>query len=1392
MIGFSAPAVLAVVGGLLVVLVGFIPYLAWSCRRRGRFGAGHAFLVGCAAVYVLALWTYTILPLPDPALVCADPSTPQLRPLQFLRDLASASRGGGSVSAVLMQLVLNVLLFVPLGMLLRHLCCRGFVVTVLLGLAASGLIELTQLTGNWGLYPCAYRLMDVDDLIANTTGTALGFLAAPALRLVPGQEVADPGRPQPVTWLRRVLGMVADVLLVEIGSVLLWILLGSVLLSTGAMSRTEVADAEGIRATLTLLVAAALLVVVPLAGRGATPGQRIVLVRPQAQSGDPPSVGQRLVRAAAGSGGYVLLETVGTLTGLGLLGGAAWVLGVSSLIVATLGDHRGLSGMVARLRVVDGRTPRVEMTDAERWAAMPELRRLWLAVVAGGAVAYLVVLALLDTAGSSPLAAGALLVVLVLVALAQVAFLLLNGLAMTRREGRSLGNLLTLLLGLALVGLTAVTVVVVALAPPPVVVLVGAAWLLVAYLGLLFWSFVLYGLLYARRDPDPGADSVVVLGSGIFGTRVPPLLAARLRRGREVLEAELARGGDAVLVCSGGQGPGEDVPEAVAMSDHLVAAGADPALVRRETASRSTEAPPEPGAAADGGARRPGRGRHQRLPRLPRRDHHPRAGTPGPGRGRPDRAVLPAERGPAGVRRGPGAPAVAPRGGGGPRGGSRRTSRGRVPVTGVPRAPASPARLLPPGAGAGYNSGMATAATLPRARQGSGPARETRHGGAPFVLPVLLAVSILYLELLLRLGTGAPFLGGGLLYLTLFAGVAALVALLVISFLHGWARVVLTGTFLVLVTLLFMAQLVYHDVFGTYFTVFSAVRGGQVAQFTDVIGLAISRNAVLLLLCAVPLLLLALLPKRSPAMSYRFGWFARSVAALLALLLHGVGMVAMSVGSQGHASAYDAYHRSSEPVASVEQLGLLTTTRLDLQRTLLGFEPELAPPPMTLAPRLPADRDEPADQGPPTPAGGSTRAVPEPVAHGENAMDIDFAALGADTDDEVLRSMHDYFGSLTPSAKNDHTGRFEGYNLVFLTAEAFSHYAVDEEVTPTLYRMAEEGYTFTDFYNPVWGVSTSDGEYVATTGLIPKSGVWSMLVSGENSMPFAMGNQLGRLGYTTKAYHDHTFDYYGRDISHPNLGYDYKALGNGLDVTPTWPESDVEMIDITTKEYVHDEPFHAYYMTVSGHLLYNWGGNFIAGKNRDLVQDLPYGEAGKAYMATQIELDRALELLLDRLQQAGVADRTLIVLSADHYPYGLEKKDLDDLAGHEVDERFELHRSSLIIYSPGMEHEVIEEPVASMDIIPTLSNLLGLEFDSRLLMGRDVFSGADPLVVFNDRSFITEKGRYDSRTGEFTPVGGADVPDGYRQSVSEEVDRKFWFSAQILDRDYYRLVVDRR
>lgn len=256
------------------------------------------------------------------------------------------------------------------------------------------------------------------------------------------------------------------------------------------------------------------------------------------------------------------------------------------------------------------------------------------------------------------------------------------------------------------------------------------------------------------------------------------------------------------------------------------------------------------------------------------------------------------------------------------------------------------------------------------------------------------------------------------------------------------------------------------------------------------------------------------------------------------------------------------------------------------------------------------------------------------------------------------------------------------------------------------------------------------------------------------------------------------------------MGYDYKGIGNGLKMSKSWPRSDIEMMEITIPEYIDEQPFHTYYMTVSGHMQYNFIGNNMAMKNKDYVKDLPYTEAGRAYIATQIEFDRAMKYLLEQLEQAGIADKTLIAISADHYPYGLEDQEIDDLAGHVVEKNFELYKSTFILYTKGMEPVTIEKPCSSLDIIPTLSNILALEYDSRLLMGRDIFSDSEPLVIFSNRSFITDKGRYDAVEQEFFPADGQQVNDEYIDSILEIIDRKFYYSAKILDTDYYEQVLE--
>ncbi|MDD3613417.1 MAG: sulfatase-like hydrolase/transferase [Caldicoprobacterales bacterium] len=653
-----------------------------------------------------------------------------------------------------------------------------------------------------------------------------------------------------------------------------------------------------------------------------------------------------------------------------------------------------------------------------------------------------------------------------------------------------------------------------------------------------------------------------------------------------------------------------------------------------------------------------------------------------------------------------------------------------------------------------------------------------------FSLLLYTIISIVYMELLLRILVKASFISKGLVISLLFAMAFAILIYLLISIFRSKANRIISCFLMMLVALIYASQFVYNDFFGTYYSLFSALNAGQLTDFITDIIFRILKNIHWILLFLLPAILLIAFGKRFLSFD-RSPLKLKGLLALGLVIVHLLNLGLINSGDKGLHSPYDLYYKSSYPILSVDRLGLITTMRLDTQRLISGWTPVIE----SVNPYEPAgpshDPNDPSD-----PKGPGDEPVEEPVVE-YNILDIDFDKLIGQEEDQEIRDMHEYFKCVPPTKKNEYTGKFKDYNLIFITAEAFSSYAVHKDITPTLYKMVNEGYQFTDFYVPLWDVSTSDGEYVAMTGLIPKSGVWSFYHSSKIDLPFVMGRQFEKLGYNTLAYHNHTYDYYRRDLSHPNLGYDYKGVGNGLDMVSQWPRSDLEMMELTIAEFIDKEPFHVYYLTVSGHLEYNFIGNAMAIKNRDKVDHLDYSTAAKAYYATQIELDRALEHLLGQLEEAGIADRTLIALSADHYPYGLDDKVVNELVGHEVEKNFEIHKNTFILYSKGMEPVVVDKPASALDIVPTLSNLLGLDYDSRLLMGRDIFSDSEPLVIFRNHSFITDKGRYNAVTKEFVANDGAEVDQEYIDYISDIVKSKFHYSTKILDTDYYsRLNID--
>ena len=322
--------------------------------------------------------------------------------------------------------------------------------------------------------------------------------------------------------------------------------------------------------------------------------------------------------------------------------------------------------------------------------------------------------------------------------------------------------------------------------------------------------------------------------------------------------------------------------------------------------------------------------------------------------------------------------------------------------------------------------------------------------------------------------------------------------------------------------------------------------------------------------------------------------------------------------------------RQGEVIGNTVTAGDLTL-RLDARQLFFGVK-EMPEEPLPTLPAIPTPIPTPDGTEGPT-----DEPTPTPVAYGPNTMDIDFAALAENAPSDTLKSMHQWFGSREATLQNEYTGAWKGKNLIFIVAEGFSRYAITAETTPTLYKLAHEGFVCDEFYNPLWWVSTSDGEYVADTSMIPKSGVWSFYRSSENWLKFCLGNQLRGEGYATRAYHNHTYTYYKRHLSHPNMGYDYKGVGNGLEVKKTWPESDVEMMEKTIPEYINDEHFHTYYMTVSGHMLYTFMGNYMSAKHKDEVGHEDFCEEARAYLACQMELDKAIEYLIEELRAADTA-----------------------------------------------------------------------------------------------------------------------------------------------------------
>lgn len=593
------------------------------------------------------------------------------------------------------------------------------------------------------------------------------------------------------------------------------------------------------------------------------------------------------------------------------------------------------------------------------------------------------------------------------------------------------------------------------------------------------------------------------------------------------------------------------------------------------------------------------------------------------------------------------------------------------------------------------------------------------------------------------------------------------------------------------------------DAYKVYMTPASIFAGaeGVATGFGDTVLSVVIKGIWRILLIILPIVLYAVFGHMGKWGRTK-GVALRWLIAFTCLFTFSLGYFSMAISTDS--KRYDAEYNFTDAIKS---FGMITGMRLELsgaQAKSGGFSDN--------AGNLNLNGEQPTKESNGTQSTAepntATESTEAPKVYKLHQCDIDFAARAQSGSDSEITAVDSYIAGLTPASENEYTGLFKGKNLIFITAEGFSGEVIDPVRTPTLYRMATKGIQFNDYYQPAWGGSTSTGEYSNMTGLVPTNGVQSIKDTVDNNMYYTIGNMLRREEYWSAAYHNGEYDYYDRDQTHQNLGYDaWMGMGNGMEagVTRMWPESDLEMIDYTVPLYINKQPFSVYYMSISGHCLYTRTGNNMSKKNFEAMEalvDESVSDVVTGYYAANYELELAMESLLKQLEAAGIADDTVVVIGTDHYPYGLEKSDtwgndkdyLAELYGYEATDCFKRDHSKLIIWSGCLENceldLVVDTPTYSLDIVPTLANLFGTEYDSRLYVGRDVFSDDLPLALWNSYSWKTDKGSYNSATGTFTPAEGVTVTDEYIDTVKAIVSNKIYFSKVALNRDYYGKLFD--
>src|SRR5574344_518761 len=395
----------------------------------------------------------------------------------------------------------------------------------------------------------------------------------------------------------------------------------------------------------------------------------------------------------------------------------------------------------------------------------------------------------------------------------------------------------------------------------------------------------------------------------------------------------------------------------------------------------------------------------------------------------------------------------------------------------------------------------------------------------------------------------------------------------------------------------------------------------------------------------------------------------------------------------------------------------------------------------------------------------------------------------ANETNETYNSLNNYFINRDISDKNEYTGIFKGKNLIVILMESTNDIAINEEEFPTLYKIYNEGISFTNNYSPRNNCSTGNNEMTVMTSLFTINNTCTANTYKKKTYFESIFNLFNNAGYQTSSYHDYAEYYYDRKTIHPNMGsmHYYNVVDLGIPWTSEYKEwpSDVDLVTTATPYFINEDHFMSFMISVTTHQPYSVSSQY-GDAHLDELSKYDYSTSVKRYMSKMKELDSALGLLITKLTEAGKLDDTVIALFGDHYPYGLSSSDINSVLDYDVTVNKETDRTPMIIYNSKIKGAEVDKYTTIIDLLPTLLNMFDLNYDPRLYLGHDVFSDYSDRAVFADGSWQDSLGFYSATSGTFIPK---DQTNTYTNeeliNINNEITLRQQMSALAIKNNYF-------